>query len=153
MIDLGDPDPEYIRKMLDGPDGHIRYEAYMRAFQKKQEILPGILFWKNCPITIDEVASAVHDEKKPEDILDARTGTSHMDALQALRHVLMFLQKQQNSVPFKQFFAERMNQAQHYADDPTVLYQVARKAQSDFNKQAPATTFKLHRASSRQRVM
>jgi hypothetical protein len=65
----------------------------------------------------------------------------------------MFLQKQQNSVPFKQFFAERMNQAQHYADDPTVLYQVARKAQSDFNKQAPATTFKLHRASSRQRVM
>jgi hypothetical protein len=154
LIDIGQPDQEYIRtKLLDGPDGMIRYEAYMRSFQKKQEILPGILFWKNCPITIDEVASAVHDEKKPEDILDARTGTSHMDALQALRHVLMFLQKQQNSVPFKQFFAERMNQAQHYADDPTVLYQVARKAQSDFNKQAPATTFKLHRASSRQRVM
>lgn len=150
MIDLGNPDQEYVQRLLKEWDGHIKVKDYLAAFEKRQEVLPGILFHSTCVQLIDEIANAVHDERKPEDILDARVGTSHMDALQALRHRLMFLQKQQNAMPYRQYFAERMAKAEQYADDPNILAQVARKAQADFLKTTANVTLRLKRSSSRR---
>ena len=155
MMDLGEPDPEYARKLLDGPDGHIRYESYLRAFEKKKEVLPGILFWDNCHRIIDEMAGAIHDERKPEDILDARVGTSHMDALQALRHVLMMIRRHENRLPYRQFMADRMSRAEKYSEDPNIMGQVYRKASADYEKYAGGSgMLRLPRASmGNRRVM
>ena len=153
IVDMGQPNPEFAQKLLEGPDGFNRYEAYLKAFERKKEVLPGILFWDNCTQLIDELGSAIHDDKKPEDILDVRQGSSHMDALQALRHVIMHLMKSDNPVPYRHFIAARMNEARGYYADPVILAQVARKANSDYQQVLPMETGRFLRSSSRERLM
>jgi hypothetical protein len=150
LMDLGTPNAEYARKLLEEPDGFIKYEQYLSAFIKKVETLPGILIWDNCPMLIEALSSAIHDDNKPEDILE--DGKLHSnDELDALRHVLMMMQRIQNSVPYREYMAARLKRAEGYSDDPNIMGQVWRKANRDYQSEyAVADTVRLPRASSRR---
>lgn len=152
LMDLGEPNPEYARQLLEQEDGFNKYERYMAAFVKKAEVLPGILIWDNCPRLIEALSSAIHDDNKPEDILE--DGKLHSnDELDALRHVLMMMQRLVNSIPYREYMAARMNKASAYSDDPNVMGQIWRKANADYQADyGRADTYRLPRASSRARV-
>jgi hypothetical protein len=153
LVDLGEPNAEYARKLLDSEDGMLRYETYLAAFTKKQEILPGLQIWDNCPGLIADMSTAIHDDKKPEDILEKRDGANHMDPLNALRHILQFLRKRENLLPRREFLAQRMNKTEH--QDPNILEQIARKAERDYAKYSGAgdSSMRLSRAAMSRRVM
>ena len=155
MIDLGEPDPEYAKKIIESghPDAYVRYEAYLNSFKRKKEVLPGLVIWDNCVQLIEEMSTAIHDDRKPEDILDVRQDSSHMDALQALRHAIMMLMRRENALPFRHYMAQQMSRAlPQYAHDLNIMKQIARKAEENYSKMAPKPTGHFLRSSSRERL-
>lgn len=152
MVDLGKPDPAYARKLLEEPDGQVKYEKYISAFERKKEVLPGLLIWDNCPRLIEALSSAVHDDKKPEDILE--DGKEHSnDELDALRHALMFLQKLENEMPKQYWMAERMKRAENYQTDPNLMRQIWSKAEHDYaSSHEIDRIYRLPRTSFRERT-
>jgi hypothetical protein len=99
---------------------------------------------------IEALSSAIHDDNKPEDILE--DGKLHSnDELDALRHALMMMQRIQNSIPYREYMAARLKRAEGYSDDPNIMGQVWRKANADYQSEyAVADTVRLPRASSRR---
>jgi hypothetical protein len=152
LMDLGQPNAEYARKLLEEPDGFVRYEQYLAAFRRAEEVLPGIQVWDNCPRLIEAMSSAIHDENKPEDILE--DGKVHSnDELDALRHALMMIRRMANSLPYREYMVQRLKKAEGYVGDPNIMAQVWRKANSDYqNQHASGDVMRLPRASSRMRV-
>jgi hypothetical protein len=150
LMDLGQPNAEYARQLLEQPDGFIKYEAYLAAFAKKEEVLPGILIWDNCPMLIEALSSAIHDDNKPEDILE--DGKLHSnDELDALRHALMMMQRIQNSIPYREYMAARLKRAEGYSDDPNIMGQVWRKANSGLSsRNMPWRTPSVYRGQARE---
>jgi hypothetical protein len=149
LMDLGQPNPEYAKRLLDDPDGFIKYEQYLNAFIKRQEVLPGILFWNNCPRLIEAMSSAIHNDNKPEDILE--DGKLHSnDELDALRHALMFIRKLANEMPKRAWMDQRLKKASDYMGDPNIMRQVYAKAERDYsNSHGSGDVFRLPRASGR----
>jgi hypothetical protein len=149
LMDMGLPNPEYAKRLLDGPDGFIKYEQYLSAFIKKQEVLPGIQIWNECPRLIEAMSSAIHNENKPEDILE--DGKLHSnDELDALRHALMMMRKLENAMPKRAYMEQRMNRVIGYNGDPNLMRQVYAKAERDYDAQnVSGEVFRLPRASGR----
>jgi hypothetical protein len=131
IVSLGQPNAEYARKLVEEPDGLIKLDQYLNSYRPRTEILPGILIWDNCPRLIEAMQSAIHDDNKPEDILE--DGRDHSnDELDALRHALMMMRKFENSAPYKVYMQQRLNKAQQYTHDPNLMAQIYRKADSDY---------------------
>jgi hypothetical protein len=147
---MGEPNLEYAQSLLKEADGFNRYEAYMQAFAKqKPEVLPGLQIFDNCPRLIKQLKDAVHDEKKPEDILE--DGKSHSnDCLDAARYLLHGMRQTREKLPKYAFISQRIDGvSDEVKADPFRMSMVARKAEWDYQKQhKPLKPFSLPRHSS-----
>lgn len=140
VVDLGEPDQAYI-DLLMKEGNHVKIEKYVQAYDKrnKRKIpLPAILYADCAPKLIQQLQDAIHDEregKRAEDILE--DGKEHSnDRLDGLRHGVMGIRKREEKIPKREYMARRMDTVpDEVKNDPTRLWQVTAKAESDYTRQ------------------
>jgi hypothetical protein len=133
---IGEPNQDYVQRMLGEPDGFLKVERYLATFAKQRvEILPRLKVFDDCPKLIKQMKDAIRDEKDPEDILETRSNGQHMDRVNALRYLMWGMKESAEALPKWAFMEQRMsNLPDRVISDPTVYAQVARKAERDYAK-------------------
>lgn len=153
IVMTAEPDMEYARRLLSGPDGFNQYEKYLRKFEKPKETpLPGMLVWDCCPKLIQEIIDAVHDPDNPEEVLEDKVKRTN-DRLSALRYLTWGVRECKNVMPRGEFVRRRLqaagDQNPGVLADPTIGMQVLTKAQNDYNARFKGGTgMRLGRASA-----
>ncbi len=135
--------------------GAEAYFKYVKAFEIQQEVLPKLLIHVPACIGLSEaIQSAVHDERKPEDVL--KTDTPEDDRLDAARYLLMGHRFEVAREPAEQYIAKRLEEARGrmgYELDGNSMVAIANKAKGEWGHEAAGSAFALPRSSRRRRVM
>lgn len=150
-----DPDQAFIERLRQQPNGEVRVHEYLsklRTDWKKIEMpLPGILFWDCCPEVIQELIDAVYDPGT-EDVLE--DGKAHsMDALDALRYLVMGYLDITNRLPKSEFVTNRIREWEirhpERASDMFARSMVYAKAEQSYPESNKVAFINLSRAASR----
>jgi hypothetical protein len=133
------PDYEWARKLLEGPDGNIKYAAYLDLFKdQSNEVLPGILIHDNCPILIETIPKLISDPKRSDDVLkfDGDEEAVGDDPADSLRFLAMAYQDHESKVPFQVWMEQEMEKyLPAGTDDINLKIQVVERARSRYLKQ------------------
>lgn len=152
-----EPDKQFIERLRQQPNGEVRVHEYLakleRDSKKLDAPLPGILFWDCCKDVIRELIDAVYDEGT-EDILE--DGKTHsMDALDALRYLVMGYLDVNNRLPKREFITERVqkweSQFPERAVDAFTRAMVYAKAERSYQEPRKVAFVNLGRAASKVR--
>ena len=152
-----EPDHQFIARLREQPNGELRVHEYLAKLKNDAKQLdgplPGILFWDCCKDLIQEIIDAVYDEGT-EDILE--DGQSHsMDALDALRYLIMGYLDVDNKLPKREFLVTRIRDWEQKfpvrSGDLFARMLVTAKANHDYQDPRKITFIDLGRAGSRVR--
>jgi hypothetical protein len=140
IVEKVEPDMAYARKLLEMPQGNLKYLSYMAKFEDQQEQipLPRLQIHDCCRILIQTIPLLRPDPKDLEKVKkfhgDPDRDTIGDDPWDALSYGLMGASEQQNVIPRGEFIAKEVLRQVGKDADINLKIQVAIAAATRYNK-------------------